>query len=272
MLNFDDAVFHDDETLYVQFPKQGEHERAVFHISTSTRAGQPVGYKEDEHTHMLGGNLLELKQKDKSTAEFVAHNVTDNSILWSRTMDRDTPAYTTNFGGPELILSWLLKSPGGKAELKAQPTLAAQAEAIKDKDSARLIEIVDNLTGKLLGEAVVEVPQEYIGVGGVNRVADLLYVTSDDNRTMVYSLDTAKQLRQIFGQVVAADPASKRICTANRRDEIVVYDTEGVELAHFTLGSPIRFAVFRENGTRLILMTADQKIRTMEIRPPATYN
>ena len=269
--NFNNAVFHDDETLYVQFPKQGEHERAVYHISTSTHAGQPVAYKEDEHTHMLGGNLLELKEKDKF-AEFVAHNVADNSILWSRTMDRDTPAYTTNFGGPELILSWLLKSPGGKAELKVQPTLAAQAEAIKDKDSARLIEIVDNLTGKLLGEAVVEVPQEYIGVGGVNRVADLLYVTSDDNRTMVYSLDTAKQLRQIFGQVVAADPASKRICTANRRDEIVVYDTEGVELAHFTLGSPIRFAVFRENGTRLILMTADQKIRTMEIRPPATNN
>jgi len=272
MLNFDDAVFRDDETLYVEFPKQGEHERAVYHISTSTRAGQPAGYKEDEHTHMLGGNLLELQQKDKSTAEFVAHNVANNSILWSRTMDRDTPAYTTNFGGPELIFSWLLKSPGGNAELKAQPALAAQAAAIKDKDNARLIEILDNLTGKLLGEAVVEVPQEYIGVGGVNRVADLLYVTSDDNRTMVYSLDTAKQLRQIFGHVIAADASSKRICTANRRDEIVVYDTEGVELAHFTLGSPIRFAIFRQDGTRLILMTADQKIRTMEIRPPATNN
>ncbi len=77
---------------------------------------------------------------------------------------------------------------------------------IKDKDTARLIEIVDNLTGKLLASAVVEVPEEYIGVGGVNRVADLLYVTSDDNRTMVYSLDNAKQLRQIFGHVVAAAP------------------------------------------------------------------
>jgi hypothetical protein len=89
---------------------------------------------------------------------------------------------------------------------------------------------------------------------------------------MVYSLNTAKQLRQIFGHVVVADGASKRICTANRRDEIVIYDTEGVELAHFTLGSPIRFARFRENGSRLILMTADQKIRTMEIQPPAGTN
>jgi WD40 repeat protein len=266
MRHFDEAVFHDDETLYAEFPKEGEHERAVYQISTSTNKGQPVSYKEDEHTHMLEGNLLELKEKDKP-AEFIAHNVTDNSILWSRTMDRDTPAYTTNFGGPELIFSWLIKSPGGKAELRAQPALASQAAAIKDKDSARLIEILDNLSGKLLGEVVVEVPQEYVGVGGVNRVADLLYVTSDDNRTMVYSLDTAKQLRQIFGHVIAGDAASKRICTANRRDEIVVYDSEGIELAHFTLGSPIRFAKFRQNGTRLILMTADEKIRTMEIKP-----
>ena len=270
MPNFDEAVFRDDETLYAELPREGKQERGVFKVSISTHTGRPVSYKEDEHTHMLGGNLLELKEKDKS-AEFVAHNVTDNSILWSRTMDRDAPGYTTNFGGPELIFSWLLKSPGGKAELKAQPSLAAQAAAIKDKDSARLIEILDNLTGKLLGEVVVEVPQEYVGVGGVNRVADLLYVTSDDNRTMVYSLDTAKQLRQIFGHLVAADPASRRICTANRRDEIVVYDLEGVELAHFTFGSPIRFARFQQNGTRLILMTAEEKIRTMEIKP-ATNN
>ena len=200
----------------------------------------------------------------------IAHDLSTNAVLWSRTFDHDGPAYTTNFGGPELIFSWPLKNASGKAELKAQPSLAGQAAAIKDKDNARLIEIVDNLNGKLLGSAVVEVPEEYIGVGGVNRVADLLYVTSDDNRTMVYSLDNAKQLRQIFGHVVAADPASRRICTANRRDEAVVYDANGAELAHFTFGSPIRFAQFRQNGTRLILMTADQKIRTMEIKSDAT--
>jgi hypothetical protein len=62
-----------------------------------------------------------LKEKDKSTAEFVAHNVTDNSILWSRIMNRDTPAYTINFGGPELIFSWLLKSAGGR--LSSRPSL-----------------------------------------------------------------------------------------------------------------------------------------------------
>jgi WD40 repeat protein len=266
---FDHGSFRDDNTFYAEFPKHGDSVRGINGISTPSAKVEPVSYKEDDHTGMLAGNLIEWK-KDKNTSGLVAHDLSTNAVLWSRTFDHDGFAYTTNFGGPELIFSWPLKNASGKAELKAQPSLAGQAAAIKEKDNARLIEIVDNLNGKLLGSAVVEVPEEYIGVGGVNRVADLLYVTSDDNRTMVYSLDNGKQLRQIFGHVFAADPASRRICTANRRDEAVVYDANGGELAHFTFGSPIRFAQFRQNGTRLILMTADQKIRTMEIKSDAT--
>jgi hypothetical protein len=40
------------------------------------------------------------------------------------------------------------------------------------------------------------------------------------------------------------------------------------------MGSPIRFAAFKDNGSvhaaRLILLTADQKVRTMEIAAAAT--
>lgn len=268
--SFDRSAFRDDNIFYAEFRKQDKVDRGINHFSAPYNKAEPASYKEDDHTRMLAGNLLEGKNKDKNKSELIAHDLATNAVLWSRAFDHDSPAYTTNFGGPELIFSWLLKSEGGKAELKAQPSLADQATTIKEKDNARLIEIVDNLNGTILAKAVVEIPAEYVGVGGVNRVADLLYVTSDDNRTMVYSLDNAKQLRQIFGQVVAADPASRRICTANRRDEAVVYDASGAELAHFTFGSPIRFAQFRQNGTRLILMTADQKIRTMEIKPDAT--
>ena len=275
--SFDRSAFGHDDTLYAEFPKQGDKVvRGITRFSAPYTKAEEASYKEDDHTQMLAGNLLELK-KEKNTLELIAHDLSTNAVLWSRAFDHDGPAFTTNYGGPEQIFSWLLKSAGGKAELKAQPSLTSQAAAVKDKENARLIEIVDNLNGKLLGQAVVEVPDEYIGVGGVNRVADLLYVTSDDNRTMVYSLTTGKQLRQVFGHVVAADPASQRICTANRRDETIVYDANGAELAHFTFGSPIRFAEFRQNGTRLILVTADQKIRTMEIKtdvasPPSAHN
>jgi hypothetical protein len=89
-----------------------------------------------------------------------------------------------------------------------------------------------------------------------------------DNRTMVYALSTGAKLRDFFGYVIAVDPGTGRICAANRTGEALVYDAQGQEFAHFNVGAPLRFAAFQNAASRLILLTADQKVRTMEV--PAT--
>jgi hypothetical protein len=53
--------------------------------------------------------------------------------------------------------------------------------------------------------------------------------------------------------------------TGNRIGEGVVYDSEGKELAHYQLGDPIRFALFREGAKVVTILTADQKVRTMQV-------
>jgi myo-inositol-hexaphosphate 3-phosphohydrolase len=93
----------------------------------------------------------------------------------------------------------------------------------------------------------------------------LLYVSGEDNRTMVYALSTGKQLRQMFGEVEAVDPETGRVCTGNRRDEAVVYDAEGKELAHYHLGDAIRFGHFRNHGKELVVLTADQTVWTLKV-------
>jgi hypothetical protein len=116
---------------------------------------------------------------------------------------------------------------------------------------------------------VLEVPATYVGVEGINIVGDQLYLSSDDNRTMVYMLATGAQLRQLFGYVIAADIGSGRVCTVNRRDEAVVYDAQGQQLADFHMGSALRFASFQKSGDapggRLLVLTADQRVRTMVV-------
>ena len=113
-------------------------------------------------------------------------------------------------------------------------------------------------------------PLDYEGFRGVHVIGDSLYVTGVDNRTIVYSISTGAQVREFFGYLIAADPGSGRICTANRRGEAVVYDPQGEELAHFNIGRPLRYAIFHNNGDRLILLTADQRVRTMTIDGEAT--
>ena len=267
-LRFTSAVFAPDDTLYVQFPKDGKKDRAITHLSLNPVSSTPVPYKEDDSLFLSAGLLQEWKPGAKKAIELIVHNVADNSILWRRTFNSGEPAHTDNLLPGQTILSFPFKTDFAKDHLKATPELADRASAIKNKDAGRLIQVLDNANGNVLHELVLEVPLTYVGVRGINVVGDNLYLSSDDNRTMVYALATGAQLRQLFGYVIALDPSSSRICMVNRRDEAVVYDPEGHQVASFHTGSPLRFAAFQNNGTRLILLTADQKVRTMDISSP----
>ena len=44
-----------------------------------------------------------------------------------------------------------------------------------------------------------------------------------------------------------------------------MYDASGAELAHYHLGDPICYALFRNDAKLVTILTADQKIRTMRI-------
>jgi hypothetical protein len=262
---FTSASFGRDGMLYAELPKHGDQERMMVQLSLSTHSARKVSYVEDENTHLEVGRLLEWKNSGKNNWELVVHDVVNNSALWTRAFERDQPWYTSNYGGAEMIFSWKLSSPAGKKEQKKQTALTTEVAAVKDKDVGRLIEVVDDTTGKLVGVVVIEVAARYEGVGGVSRVGNLLYVSSADNRTMLYSMETGKQIRQIFGYVVAVDADSKRICIVNRPDEAIVYDNDGAEIAHFSLGSQLRFAIFEQKGANLVLLTADQKVQTMDL-------
>lgn len=213
--------------------------------------------------------LQEWKPSGKKGAELIVHSVADNSILWRRTFDAGEPAHAPNLNPGTTLLSFPLKTDFAKTRVKEEGTLAAQAAKIKNRDAGRLVQVLDDANGNILHELVLEVPVNYEGVAGINIVGGSLYLTSDDNRTMVYALSGGAQLRQIFGYVIAADPVTGRICTVNRRDEAVVYDAQGQQLANFRMGSPLRFALFQNSAKahadRLVILTADQKVRTMEI-------
>jgi hypothetical protein len=222
-------------------------------------------FKENNDTHLEAGMLQEWKHPDKKHIELIAHKIDDNSTLWSRTYEGDEPGHTYNLVPGQIILSFLLTSDAAKAHLKEVPKLAEQAAGIKDKNPGRLIQVLDDANGNILRELVLAVPLTYTGVSGVNIVGDNLYLSSGDNRTMVYSLDSREQLRQIFGYVTAVDAGSGRICTINRRDEAIAYDSDGHQLASYHTGSPLRFVHFEQNGNRLLLLSADQKIRIVEV-------
>jgi hypothetical protein len=254
-----------DDSLYVEFPKIGTNERKISELSVSKRSANNFTYTVDDKTHLNYRLLTEWKDMGKRGWQFALHNPADNSVLWGKTFTDGSPRYTRSFGSGDLLFTSQLKLGSVKARVKASPALAAEAAGVKIRDNGRLLEVVDATTGKTSAEMVLELPPNYDGTDGLNSAGDLLYMTASDNRTVVYSLATGKQLRQIFGTVIAIDPESQKVCTVNRRDEAVVYDAAGRELAHFHIGTPLRFANFQAKGAQLMLLTADQTVRIVDV-------
>jgi hypothetical protein len=182
------------------------------------------------------------------------------------------PAYTASYGWKDLLFSFRVNSSYARSQIKADPKLVNEAAAVKKKDDGRLVEVVDKATGKTIESVVVEVSEGYTGAGGLNRVGDVLYASTGDHRTLVYSLTNGQQLRQMFGTIVAIDVGSGRVCLTNREDEAVVYDATGKELAHLQVGSPLRFTNFVESGSRLMLLGADQVVRMVPVGTTGTMS
>ena len=225
---------------------------------------EDMSYKLAEKAHLEDGHLFEWKQEKKNWT-FTASSPFDAKEQWTRSFNDGRPSYTINVANSDLILSYGLQTPLAKEKLRNDTSLRDQSNAVKEKASGRIIEIVNSADGSARGQVVIEVPRTYEGVDGFNAVGDLLYLSTGDNRTIVYSFKTGAQLRQFFGTVVAADVKSEIIAVINRRDEVIVLDKTGTELQHQSLGSPLRYANLREDGGKLLVLTADQRIRRFPV-------
>ena len=258
------AGWSGNDDLMMEFPKKGKDDAKLVDFSVAKKQADTASYAL-KGMHLQFGMLYEWKDAGKQAKELVVHRMTDGSELWTRTFNEGVPSYTASYGWKDLLFSFPLDSSYAKSQIKADPKLRNEAAAVKKKDDGRLVEVVDKATGKTIESVVVEVSEGYTGASGLNRVGELLYASTGDHRTLVYSLTNGQQLRQMFGTIVALDVATARVCLTNREDEAAVYDSTGKELAHLQVGSPLRFTNFVDAGSRLMLLGADQVVRMVPI-------
>jgi hypothetical protein len=272
--HFNSSIFAADDTLYLEFPKTDKQERGIYRVAFAPFSSERLPYNESDDTTLSSGMLHEWKTNPgKEGVELVVHDVRDNSELWRRTFSEGKPAYSSNLIRGQTLLSFPLKGDFAREHIKEVNALASEAGAIKDRDSGRLIQVLDSANGSALHELVIEVPPYYEGVAGISVVGDSLYLGSNGNRTSIYSLSTAAKLREVFGYVIAADLVSGYFCTINRLDEATVYNADGTQIASYRMSSPLRYAAFHRVGAAgmgLILLTSDQMLHTMQI-PSATH-
>jgi WD40 repeat protein len=264
---FTGATFHPDGNLYLDLPKYNKVERSVMHVSVGKTEISKVDYPVTDEMLMRAGRIMQWKDQGKGKYLLTIRDIATGKEQWNRTFDKEKPASTRNFADNNLLFAWSTSSSAGKAELRNKPELAPQVAALKDKDKGLLIEVVSIDTGETLKSVVVARPPAYWGVNSLDQVEDTILMDTSDNRVLLFSAKTGAMTQQVFGYVVGADRKSGLFCVKNRRDEALVYDLTGKEISHFQAGTSVRFASFEDDGKKLLLLGADQKIHLIDLQP-----
>jgi hypothetical protein len=84
--------------------------------------------------------------------------------------------------------------------------------------------------------------------------------------TSVYRFSSGSRIGEVFGKIVAQDPASGLFCVSNRDNDLVIYDAATLhERKHFTYATPVAFAEFLPAGKELLVLTDDQKVHRIRM-------
>ena len=267
---FTGATFHPDGNLYFDLPKYDKIERSVMHVSLGKNAITKVDYPLTDEMFMRAGRMMEWKDQGKGKFLLTVRDLATGKEQWNRIFEKEKPASTRNYADNNLLFVWKTSSAAGKAELKNRPELASQVAALKDKDAGLLIEVVSIDKGEILKSVVLTRPLAYDGVNGLDQVQDTILLNTSDNRVLLFSTKTGAMTQQVFGYVVGVDRQSGLFCVKNRRDEALVYDLNAKEVSHFQAGTTVRLARFDDEGKKLLLLGADQKIRVIDLQQKIT--
>jgi hypothetical protein len=156
-----------------------------------------------------------------------------------------------------------------KQEAKSNPALAAKLNALgsgQEKKASYVIQVTDALTGKALGEVLVDTGKLSFKVQSAISAGDTVLVTDSENRTLVYSLKSGDQKGKVFGHSHALSAGGDKMLVENGKGNVDLYDTSTLQsLAHFTFPALISRADFSSDGASLYVLTIDQSVYNVKV-------
>jgi hypothetical protein len=284
---FTGADIEDESNLYADFPARKETrdgkpiaiERAIDRVDLATGSASDV--------LTVGEAVAELQSRYYATltpekpgeldrnVTFEVRDVAKTSPLWTRRFSSQPPWMFYDLASSRLIFEWDVASPDAKAQIKIDATLRSAAESPELKDGASLLEVIGLQDGKTLGRLLVATGRNaeqsargyYIRkIQTVLSSDDAVVVLDKRNQAMVYSVATGKRLGTLFGRFATISERAGLIGLQNAAGVLQCYDSKTLEQkAELHLGSRIRMARFSADGRQLLLLTADQVVRLLDV-------
>ena len=224
-------------------------------------------YRDLQYTFKPMGKNAESPSDRHATLE--VKKMSTQAVLWSRNYPDEAPACWPAEDN-RMVLAWDVGTSAAHAEIKNNPALQKQLEALKNKKKGLLLETVLPETGAPLEQVIV--PEVDLSRGWFDSrramvSGKFVLARGEDRVTTIYRLNNGSVVGEFFGAPMATDSAIGMVAAVNRENEILLVDEQnGRELKRYTFASPVRLARFMGGkDSKLLVLTADQVLHRLPL-------
>jgi hypothetical protein len=300
---FRGACFAKDGSLYLDFPKRDKVDRSIVRadlrqvqMSIVEKVDPGRVWQECEYLVSLKGKDDSVPPKDKDKAEdsedeerrdyryegikfswrdvyepadtnktFEVRDALTGTPLWSKTFSKVVPAIYTDAAANVAAFRWRLASQGAKAELKTLPTVLKPESGGRDDDY--LIEVVELSSGKFVNALIIDTSNGAIRLHRNLVSRDWLVGYDSIGRTLIYSLKTGRCTAKFFGDPRSISSSGTLVF---RRDagHLALYDLASNKRTSLTFPFPVSSTFFTRDGKKLLLLTNDQILYSVDPAVP----
>ena len=273
------GAFVDEDALYADFPKGTrfkdgkpvEHDRTIVRLDLQRNDTLDHAAIGDDVTFVVGRYMVvatpdKPDQWDRNVT-LAIHDVPTRRLLWSRRFARQPPArWHVDAANRRMILQWPLSSPEARRELKDEPRLR---EAISERRLAggdAFLDVVSLDDGQAIGRLVVHTGSDEWKINRITSSGDAVVVADRNNQLAVYSIASGARRGSTFGRYAYPSAAASLLCVENEPGKLEFLDLATLEPRDVVnTGSALLLAQFSRDGSRLVVVTADQMVRTIDV-------
>jgi WD40 repeat protein len=284
------GAFFDQDQFIARFPKREKDPSTVFEfdpsnkqskklydISSESDSALPEGLAQFSASRVFqfGDLMVTVRPENdkKATSNYMveARDLRTNKTLWEHRVEKERPSFHYSPSGK--TMSTVIETYDAiKQAAKSNPALAAKLNALgsgQEKKASYVVQVMEALTGKSLGEVLIDTGKLSFKVQSAISAGDTVLVTDSENRTLVYSLKSGDQKGKVFGRSTALSASGDKMLVENGKGNVDLYDTSTLRsLAHFTFPALISRADFSVDGNSLYVLTIDQSVYNVKV--PAT--
>lgn len=281
---FRGAHLSNDGYFFADFPKYETAERNIARFRLATGEVAPGPTIDAYGARQFGQYLFVTKPAKEGANEKVASSYSKNVIvevsdartttsLWKRSYPKEAPRTWASPQHGTVSHVWDITDEAVKLEIKDDAQLTQQLASMKEKEGDYFVEVLDIQNGKPVGRLFIETGKGSFRLQNIYATADCVIATDSTNRVLIYSLKTGQLLGRAFGGFAAVSPTAGLLCVENETGKLAVYDLAKMEKRdEFVFSSPIALLRFSDDGKRLVVITSNQYVYTIDVGQFARSN